>query len=248
MAIPEIRNNTKDAQVGITLNLNTAIPASPSEHDKRARDFFDNMFNRLFLEPLYNKKYPIELFDELKKRQDITAEDLNFIRENDLELIARKTDFLGVNYYSRGVIRDEEISENKNLPRNVEMGPKTDFGWEVYPPGIYDLLILLKKDYGVGTIFITENGCSYSDGPDKENKINDQKRIDYHRTHLIEIQKAINDGVDCKGYFAWSLMDNFEWAQGFSQRFGLIWVDFESLDRIPKESYHWYKNYILNNQ
>ena len=105
-----------------------------------------------------------------------------------------------------------------------------------------------KQEYCVEAIFNTENGCSYSDAPNKENKIKDQRRIDYHHTHLIEIQKAINDGVDCKGYFAWSLMDNFEWAQGLSQRFGLIWVDFESLDRIPKERYHWYKNYILNNK
>ena len=83
---------------------------------------------------------------------------------------------------------------------------------------------------------------------EKLNKIKDQRRIDYHHSHLLEIQKAIDDGVDCMGYFAWSLMDNFEWAQGFSQRFGLVWVDFESLERTPKASYHWYKNYISNNK
>ncbi len=248
MALPEIRNNSKDAQAGITLNLNTAIPASPSEYDKKACKFFDNMFNQLFLEPLYNKRYPIELFNELKKRNEIVDSDLDFIKNNDLELIATKTDFLGVNYYSRGVIRDEEVHENKNLPKNVEMGPKTDFGWEVYPPGIYDLLMKLKTKYGVETIYITENGCSYADRPDLDKKVHDQRRIDYHYSHLTEIQKAINDGVNCRGYFAWSLMDNFEWAQGFSQRFGLVWVDFNSLERIPKESYYWYKNYISNNK
>ena len=248
MAVPEIRSNVEDAKVGITLNLNTAIPASPSEHDKKACDFFDNMFNRLFLDPLYRKKYPTKLFDQLKQRKDINDSDLNFIKENDLQIISRKTDFLGVNYYSRGVIRSNEISESQNLPKNVEMGPETDFGWEVYPPGLYDLLVKLKKEYDVGTIYITENGCSYSDGPNEENKIKDQRRIDYHHSHLLEIQKAIDDGVDCMGYFAWSLMDNFEWAQGFSQRFGLVWVDFESLERTPKESYHWYKNYISNNK
>ena len=244
MAVPEIRSNVEDAKVGITLNLNTAIPASPSEHDKKACDFFDNMFNRLFLDPLYRKKYPTKLFDQLKQRKDINDSDLNFIKENDLQIISQKTDFLGVNYYSRGVIRSNEISESQNLPKNVEMGPETDFGWEVYPPGLYDLLVNLKKEYDVGTIFITENGCSYSDGPNEENKIKDQRRIDYHHSHLLEIQKAINDGVDCMGYFAWSLMDNFEWAQGFSQRFGLVWVDFESLERPPKESYHLYKMLI----
>ena len=248
MALPEIRNNVKDAQVGITLNLNTAIPASPSEYDKKACTFFDNMFNRLFLEPLYNSTYPTELFDELKKRGEIVDDDLSFLKEGDLEIISRETDFLGVNYYSRGVVRDEEVSEEKNLPKNIEMGPKTDFGWEVYPKGIYDLLLDLKHKYGADNIYITENGCSYSDGPDESNKVNDQRRIDYHHTHLTEIKNAIDDGVDCKGYFAWSLMDNFEWAQGFSQRFGLIWVDFDSLERIPKESYHWYKSFILENK
>ena len=248
MALPEIRNNVKDAQVGITLNLNTAIPASPSEYDKKACTFFDNMFNRLFLEPLYNSKYPTEFFDELKKRGEIVEDDLKFLKQGDLEIISRETDFLGVNYYSRGVVRDEEVSEEKNLPKNIEMGPKTDFGWEVYPRGIYDLLLDLKNKYGADNIYITENGCSYPDGPDETNKVNDQRRIDYHHTHLTEIKNAINDGVDCKGYFAWSLMDNFEWAQGFSQRFGLIWVNFDSLERIPKESYHWYKSYILENR
>ena len=129
------------------------------------------MFNRLFLDPLYRKKYPTKLFDQLKQRKDINDSDLNFIKENDLQIISQKTDFLGVNYYSRGVIRSNEISERQNLPKSVEMGPETDFGWEVYPPGLYDLLVKLKKEYDVGTIFITENGCSYSDGPNEENKI-----------------------------------------------------------------------------
>ena len=248
MALPEIKINSRNAEAGITLNLNTSIPASPSKYDKEASWFFDNMFNRLFLEPLYKGKYPLALFEELKKRNAIADSDLGFIKENDLDLIATKTDFLGVNYYSRGVIRNEEIDESKNMPRNVKMGPITDFGWEVYPAGIYDLLIQLKNKYNVEDIYITENGCSYSDGPNADKKIDDQRRIDYHRSHLEELKLAIRDGVNCKGYFAWSLMDNFEWAQGYSQRFGLIWVDFDTLERIPKESYFWYKNYIAENK
>ena len=106
----------------------------------------------------------------------------------------------------------------------------------------------LKDNYGVEDIYITENGCSYGDKPDMNKKINDQRRIDYHYSHLEEIKRAIQNGVNCKGYFAWSLMDNFEWAQGFSQRFGLVWVDFNTLERIPKESFTWYKNYILKNK
>ena len=248
MAIPEIRLNSKDAEVGITLNLNTAIPASPSDHDKVATQFYNNMFNRLFLEPLYNNKYPQSLFEELKIRNTIKDSDLNFIKENDLIIIGAKTDFLGVNYYSRGVIRSDQTDESHNLPRSVKMGPNTDFGWEVYPRGIYDLLINLKKQYDVENIYITENGCSYSDAPNSDKKIIDERRIEYHHSHLEELRKAIHDGVNCMGYFAWSLMDNFEWAQGFSQRFGLIWVDFDTLERIPKESFFWYRDYIDENK
>ena len=247
MAIPEIRNNSKQSDVGITLNLNTAIPASGSTYDEDACRFFDGQFNRLYLNPLYNNEYPDDVFEYLKTKSLISESDLNFIKQGDLNIISTKTDFLGVNYYSRAVIRNEEIDEKKNLPRNVEMGPKTDFGWEIYPPGIYDLLMRLKKEYKVQNIYITENGCSYSDGPNSEGKINDKRRIEYYRSHLTELKRAIEDGVPCSGYFAWSLMDNFEWAQGFSQRFGLIWVDFETLERIPKDSYYWYKKYISAN-
>ena len=247
MAIPEIRNNSKQSEIGITLNLNTAIPASGSTYDEDACRFFDGQFNRLYLNPLYNNEYPDDVFEYLKTKSLISESDLNFIKQGDLNIISTKTDFLGVNYYSRAVIRNEEIDEKNNLPRNVDMGPKTDFGWEIYPPGIYDLLMRLKKEYKVQNIYITENGCSYSDGPNSEGKINDKRRIEYYRSHLTELKRAIEDGAPCNGYFAWSLMDNFEWAQGFSQRFGLIWVDFETLERIPKDSYYWYKKYISAN-
>jgi len=247
MAIPEIRNNSKQSEIGITLNLNTAIPASGSTYDEDACRFFDGQFNRLYLNPLYNNEYPDDVFEYLKTKSLISESDLNFIKQGDLNIISTKTDFLGVNYYSRAVIRNEEIDENNNLPRNVDMGPKTDFGWEIYPPGIYDLLMRLKNEYKVQNIYITENGCSYGDGPNSEGKINDKRRIEYYRSHLTELKRAIEDGAPCNGYFAWSLMDNFEWAQGFSQRFGLIWVDFETLERIPKESYYWYKKFISTN-
>ncbi len=247
MAIPEIRNNSKQSDVGITLNLNTAIPASGSTYDEDACKFYDGQFNRLYLNPLYKNEYPDDVFQYLKTKSLISESDLNFIKLGDLNIISTKTDFLGVNYYSRAVIRNEEIDEKNNLPRNVDMGPETDFGWEIYPPGIYDLLMKLKNEYKVQNIYITENGCSYGDGPNSEGKINDKRRIDYYHSHLTELKRAIEDGVPCSGYFAWSLMDNFEWAQGFSQRFGLIWVDFETLERIPKDSYYWYKKYISAN-
>jgi len=245
MAIPEIRNNSKQSDVGITLNLNTAIPASGSTYDEDACRFYDGQFNRLYLNPLYKNEYPDDVFEYLKTKGLISELDLNFIKQGDLNIISTKTDFLGVNYYSRAVIRNEDIDEKNNFPRNVDMGPETDFGWEIYPPGLYDLLMKLKNEYEVQNIYITENGCSYGDGPNSEGKINDKRRIEYYHSHLTELKRAIEDGVPCNGYFAWSLMDNFEWAQGFSQRFGLIWVDFKTLERIPKDSYYWYKEFLL---
>jgi beta-glucosidase len=247
MAIPEIRKNSNNSQVGITLNLNTAIPASPSKYDEDACRFYDGQFNRLYLDPLYKKEYPGDVFDYLLSRDLISDADLNYIQDGDLNVISTKTDFLGVNYYSRAVIRNEEIDEKKNFPRNVEIQEKTEFGWEIYPAGIYDLLMRLKNEYSVNNIYITENGCSYGDGPNSEGKINDIKRIEYYDSHLKELSRAIIDGVQCNGYFAWSLMDNFEWAEGFSQRFGLVWVDFGTLERIPKDSYYWYQKFISSN-
>ena len=247
MAIPEIKNNSKHSEVGITLNLNTAVPASGSTYDEDACRFYDGQFNRLFLDPIYNNEYPDDVFEHLITKDLISESDLNFIKQDDLNIISTKMDFLGVNYYSRAVIRNEEVDEKNNLPRNVDMGPETDFGWEIYPPGIYDLLMRLKNEYKVQNIYITENGCSYGDGPNSEGKINDIRRIKYYRSHLTELKRAIEDGAPCNGYFAWSLMDNFEWGQGFSQRFGLVWVDFETLERIPKDSYYWYKEFISTN-
>ena len=243
-AVPEIKSNVKNAKVGITLNLNTAIPASDSEYDKKECAFYDAQFNRLYLDPLYKKKYPELLFKRLLEKGAIKQSDLNFIKDGDLKTISTPTDFLGVNYYSRAVIRDEIVDEALNEKHKVTMGPKTDFGWEVYPRGIYDLLKRLQDEYNVNEIMITENGCSYGDGPNENKKVNDVKRVEYHRSHIEQILIAVDEGIPCTGYFAWSLMDNFEWAEGYSQRFGLIWVDFDTLERIPKESYYWYQKFL----
>ena len=247
MSIQEIRNNAKDSEIGITLNLSPASPASSSNYDKKACRFYDGQFNRLYLDPLYKKSYPKDVFDTLIEKKLINSSDINFIKPNDMDIITKKTDFLGVNFYSRAVIRNNDIPEKENLPIEIELKEKTDFGWEIHPKSIYNLLIRLKNDYPINKIYITENGCAYNNAPDENNIIDDSKRIQYHSTHIHEISNAINEGVPCKGYFAWSLMDNFEWCEGFSKRFGLIWVDFDTLERLPKKSYFWYQELIKNN-
>ncbi len=246
MSIPAIKENSKNCQVGITLNLCPAYPASSSESDKAASHEFDGKFNRLFLDPLYKGEYPSDIIDGFIETGLISENDLQFIHGDDMDTIRTKTDFLGINYYSRGIIRDNNIPNEKNLPVEIIKGEETEMKWEIYPAGLYDLLKRVNDEYAVNSIYITESGCSFSTGPDKNGIIDDNNRIEYHKEYISELKRAVQDGVPCEGYFAWSLMDNFEWNDGYSQRFGLVWVDYDSQNRLPKNSYWWYKEFIKN--
>jgi beta-glucosidase len=126
-------------------------------------------------------------------------------------------------------------------------GPKTDFGWEVWPKALYDALMRITRDYDRPVIEVTENGCSYGDGPDARGVIRDERRIDFYRGYLEAVARAIEHGADVRGYHAWTLLDNFEWAEGFEQRFGLAWVDFQTQDRTLKESGRWYGRVAAEN-
>jgi len=178
----------------------------------------------------------------------LAAEGLTFVHDGDLDTIATETDFLGVNYYTRAIIRDENALANL---RQTTFPPpeseRTEMGWEVYPDGLYDILNRLHFEYQPRKIYVTENGASYSDGPDTDGRVRDQRRVDYLRDHLVAVHRAIQNGVPLAGYFVWSLMDNFEWAKGYSQRFGIIWIDYETQQRIPKNSALWYKETIAQN-
>ncbi|GAG39205.1 unnamed protein product, partial [marine sediment metagenome] len=167
----------------------------------------------------------------------------------DLDTIAAQTDFLGVNYYTTIVLRDEVIPEGENQPP-VSAVPEvecTDMGWPINPDGLYQLLNRLHFEYQPGKLYITENGASYSDGIDKDGRIRDQRRLNYLSQHFAAAHRAIECGVPLAGYFVWSLIDNFEWNKGYAQRFGLIWVDYETQQRIPKDSALWYKQVIADN-
>ena len=184
MAIPIIKNNSKNCQAGITLNLCPSYPASSSNYDKTAAHSFDGKFSRIFLDPLYKKKYPIDIINEFIETELIKENDLKIIQNNDLKIISTKTDFLGINYYSRGIIRDNTISKQKNLPIEIFKGKETDMKWEIYPKGLYDLLKRVNNDYDVNSIYITESGCSFSTGPNKKEIINDVNRINYHKEYI----------------------------------------------------------------
>lgn len=237
-SVPILREASANADVGITLVLHPAHAASPGAHDELAARQFDGVLNRTFLDPLFGRGYPSEVpYDRFVLE--------SFVREGDLEQIAVPIDFLGVNYYTRHVARSDAVAESENAPRTVHPGDeKTDMGWEVYPEGLYEVFERLGRDYDFPAYYITENGAAYPDVVDADGRVRDEERISYLRRHLQQATRIIDAGIPLRGYFAWSLMDNFEWSYGLKKRFGLVYVDFESLKRIPKTSFAWYKEAI----
>jgi beta-glucosidase len=245
-ATREIRRMHHDARIGMVLNLYPIVPAAPTEDDRNAVRQLDGLFNRWYLEPLYNGVYPQDAIRDRCDWGHLDSPSLPFLRPGDLETIATPTDFLGVNYYTRIVARKGA----NGRPEGVRVAAEeelTDMGWEVYPEGLYDLLMRLQRDYRPPRVFITENGCAYGEAPDGEGRIRDERRIRYVRQHLLEALRARQDGVPLDGYFLWSLLDNFEWGEGYSKRFGIFWVDYETQKRLPKNSAHWYRHTIVTN-
>jgi len=240
-AVPIIRQNVDQADVGIALNLFNFVPASPSYADRRAAWLADGMMNRWFLNPLVGREYP---HDVLKAQ----GASMTVVEPGDMEAIAAPIDFMGVNYYTRGIVRSDEVPEEENAPRTVTPNEEeTEMGWEVYPEGLYHILARLHFTYRFPAIYITENGAAFEDKVEPDGSVNDPQRISYLRRHFRQAARAIETGVPLKGYFVWSLMDNFEWAYGYSKRFGLIYVDYETQRRILKASARWYSQVIAAN-
>lgn len=231
-----------DSKIGITLNLTPVYPASSSEADKEAARRYDGFSNRWFLDPIFKGRYPEDLMEVFGG-----AGYLPQIDSHDFDVIAAPIDFLGVNYYTRTVVQASEA--NRPLMAS-QVEPKTnitEMGWEIYPQGLYDLLTRIHKEYGGPLIYITENGAAFKDTVNESGEVEDNQRIDYFKQHFIRLHEAIRDGVKVAGYFAWSLMDNFEWAYGYSKRFGIVYVDYPTQERIPKKSALWYRGVIEEN-
>ncbi|HVK74185.1 MAG TPA: GH1 family beta-glucosidase [Kofleriaceae bacterium] len=246
-AVPVIRRNAPGAQVGITLNLVPAMPASPSAYDHDAFRRFDGTMNRWYLDPLNGRGYPADVLAEHVAAGAIPATGWRVVEPGDLATIATRCDFLGVNYYSRAVNRS---SAPDNLPQTVHVAPPsehTDIGWEVFPDGLAEVLLRVHLDYRPGPLYVTENGASYGTAPDADGRVRDVARTRYLHDHLLVARRAILAGVPLAGYFAWSLLDNFEWAYGYRQRFGITWVDYTTQARILKDSGRWYQRVIDGN-
>jgi beta-glucosidase len=234
-AVRALRRESPGAQVGITLDLYHTQPASSSEADAAAARHWDGFRNRWFLDPLYRGAYPSDLLEHFDGK-------LPTIADGDLETISAPTDFLGVNYYSRSLV----AADDAGLPISVrDPGSSyTDMGWEVHPDGLRAMLVRLHDDYGPPRIYITENGACYIDVRGHDGRVVDPERTAYLESHLDAVGQAVAAGVPVEGYFVWSLLDNFEWAHGYQKRFGIVYVDYPTLERVPKSSFYWYRDLI----
>ena len=249
-AVPVIRRNVADAQVGIAHNINWAAPASNSPADRKLYRQADGQWVRWFADPIYGRGYPADMVQDYTEAGYLPKGLDEFVLPGDLEAMAVPTDFLGINYYTRHVVRDEK--EADNLPADRVPLPKTpenftEMDWENHADGLHYVLSRMAFDYQPPKIFITENGASYSTGPDADGAVRDTLRQNYLSTHLAAAHRTIQAGVPLAGYFQWSLMDNFEWGFGFSQRFGMVWTDYETQKRTIKESGRWYADVIQAN-
>jgi beta-glucosidase len=236
-------------EVSLTLNLTRVSPGDPADpHDRAAAHLIDGLQNRLFTEPVLRGAYPADMLSLFDRFGAASA-----IRDGDLAVISAPIDLLGVNYYQPALV-GAQVGTPANpmypgsegvvhLPQAV---PTTDMGWPVDPSGLSDLLIRLGRDHPGTPLIVTENGAAYVDVPDGD-RIADQERIEYLAAHLRAAHTAIAAGVDLRGYLAWSFMDNFEWAFGYDQRFGLVHVDYRTQRRLPKDSARWFREVIERN-
>ena len=251
LAASALREQGGASQIGITLNLTAVEPEGEGEADADAARRIDGLANRLFLDPVLAGAYPADVREDVAK-----VSDFSHVQDGDEARIHVPLDFLGINYYSPTVARagggDPDAASPWVASRDVTITdrgrPRTDMGWEIEPRGLHDLLTRIGRDYPQAPpIYITENGAAYPDRPPQDSRVRDPDRIAYVDAHLRATHGAIADGADVRGYFLWSLMDNFEWAYGYAKRFGIVFVDYETLERTPKDSARWYAGVARRN-
>jgi beta-glucosidase len=235
-AVEAIRRASPDARVGITLNLAQIYPATDTPEDEAAAYRRDGEDNRWFLDPIFRGSYPADLLE----RNELVAP---HVRDGDLETVSVPLDFLGVNNYSRFI-----VAAGADGPQNVGNpdAQHTDMGWEVYPDGLHDVLVRVARDYEPAAIYITENGAAFPDVRVHDGAVHDVERTAFLESYIGAVGRAISGGAPIKGYFVWSLLDNFEWGFGYSKRFGIVYIDFPTLERAPKDSFYWYRDLIAS--
>ncbi|MDU0290911.1 GH1 family beta-glucosidase [Saccharothrix longispora] len=237
---------TRPTEFGITLNMSHASPETDSEPDRAAARRADGLSRRIYLDPLVKGHYPADVVEDLAAR-GVTIP----VQDGDLDVIRQPIDVLGVNYYSSakhsGTDENGNTADADGLPvgREVRFGaPVTAMDWEIVPEGFTNLLVQIAEDYPGVPMVITENGAAFDDEPDESGFVRDDDRTAYLDSHIAAVAKARGLGADVRGYFAWSLMDNFEWSYGYEKRFGLVHVDYDTQVRTPKSSALWYRDTI----
>jgi beta-glucosidase len=247
MAVERIRRTTPQSKVGIVVSLTPIHPQTDSVKDREAARIANQFMNHITLHPLYKGSYPEPLWSKVALLRPA-------VKPGDMETISQPIDFIGINNYQREFatykwyvpflqmdITGKDTADTEFIRDGVQ---HTSMGWEVYPPGIYECLRLLMDEYGNPPVYITENGAAFDDRPAEDGQVNDPLRVQYLESYLAKVKQAVDEGSNLKGYFVWSLMDNFEWAAGFSKRFGIIYVDYETQKRTIKQSGRWYKGLI----
>jgi beta-glucosidase len=228
-------------EIGLVVNIEPKYAASDSPEDQAACARAEAYMNRQYLEPAIHGRYPPELAEMFGEAwPDWPAADFDLIRQ--------PLDFLGVNYYTRNVTRADDTFLLRAGPVAQKGATITTTDWEVFPQGLTDMLLWVKQNYGDIPLYVTENGAAFYDPPKPiDGKVDDPLRIDYLRTHIAAVGEAIRGGVDVRGYMLWSLLDNLEWSLGYSKRFGMVHVDFETQARTPKASANFYSEVIRTN-
>jgi beta-glucosidase len=228
LAAQALRAEAPGAQVGIVPNMTYIEPATDREDDVQAARVLDGLWHRWYLDPIFRGAYPEDIAPMMPMPAGV-------VRPSDLETIAQPLDFVGVNYYS--IARVKAGLEGASEPRTQKpQGALTTMGWEVYPDGLRATLVRLREDYGPRAMYVTENGTAYPDTLDERGEVRDPDRVAYLREHFRAAREALQAGVPLRGYFVWSLLDNFEWAHGYTQRFGIVYTDYATQRRIPKAS------------
>lgn len=237
------RQGGYEGKIGLILNLNGLVPASSDERDVAATQRVHDETHALFLDPVFKGKYPQALFDFIGVHQPkIHADDLNVIHQ--------PIDFLGLNYYNTDLVSFDifgGLNKATLTPYSAPSWGRTEMNWGIHPIGLKNEVLYIKENYGNPDLYLTENGCALPDAPDENGVVKDWDRIRFLQAHIQALHEAAQAGANVKGYFVWSIFDNFEWERGYSQRFGIVRVDFETLQRIPKQSAYWYRDVIARN-
>lgn len=242
LTVQEYRLRKLRGQIGIVLNLEQGIAKTNSFEDQIALNAHSGFMGRWFLEPLFNRTYPMDMVNLFSK----FVADFSFVKEKDFDVISVECDFIGLNFYTGKIVEYDATSPLLNASAHTDM-ELTDMGWTIWPESLKFSIDLIRK-YTDLPIIITENGAATADSVSEDGQVHDEVRVKYIKNHLKVVEEINENGGNITGYFVWSLMDNYEWSFGYDKRFGITYVDYETQERIPKDSYKFFRDFIKNNR